>query len=200
MQGARIKAVGANVSWLAAERIIRMGIGLFMLGLIARYLGTEQFGAIRYALDMSAVFAAVATAGMEGIVIRELVRSPESVGRILASALAIRLGGGICAVTLIALVGILTGLELRDWMLCVIVGSAFFPQAGDVVDLWFQRRVLSRYTVVARLIALGIGTALKLILVGCGADLLWFGAAVFFDAVVASLGLWMVFRRHGGGA
>ncbi len=62
-----------NSSWLFAEKILRMVVGLFVGVWVARYLGPEQFGLFSYALSFVGLFAAVATLGLHGIVVRELV-------------------------------------------------------------------------------------------------------------------------------
>jgi len=62
-----------NTSWLMGERILRMGVGLFVGIWVARYLGPEQFGLLSYAQSFVFLFTAIATLGLDGIVVRELV-------------------------------------------------------------------------------------------------------------------------------
>jgi O-antigen/teichoic acid export membrane protein len=38
----------ANTSWLLGERILRMGVSLFVSIYVARYLGPERFGLLSY--------------------------------------------------------------------------------------------------------------------------------------------------------
>jgi hypothetical protein len=39
----------ANTSWLFAEKVLRMAVGLFVGVWVARYLGPEKFGLLSYA-------------------------------------------------------------------------------------------------------------------------------------------------------
>ena len=41
----------ANTSWLIAEKIFRLAVGLFVGVWVARFLGPEQFGTLSYALS-----------------------------------------------------------------------------------------------------------------------------------------------------
>ena len=63
-----------NTSWLFGEKILRMIVGLFVGIWVARYLGPEQFGLLSYAGAFVGLFTAFATLGLDGIVVRELVK------------------------------------------------------------------------------------------------------------------------------
>ena len=45
----RLRKIIANTGWLFADRILRMGVGLFVGVWVARYLGVQQFGVFNYA-------------------------------------------------------------------------------------------------------------------------------------------------------
>ena len=62
-----------NTSWLFAEKILRMVVGLLVGVWVARYLGPEKFGLLSYALSFVGLFSIVATFGLDEIVVRELV-------------------------------------------------------------------------------------------------------------------------------
>ena len=84
----------ANTGWLFADSILRMGVGMFVGVWIARYLGPQQFGVLSYAMAFVALFSAVATLGLDSIVIREVLRNPASANEIMGSAFILKLAGG----------------------------------------------------------------------------------------------------------
>ena len=67
-----------NTSWLLAERIIRMGVLLFVGIYVARYLGPERYGLLSYSNSFVGIFTGIALLGLDGIVVRELVKTPEN--------------------------------------------------------------------------------------------------------------------------
>ncbi len=83
----------ANISWLMAERILRMIVALFVGVYVARYLGPERFGLLSYTNSFVGLYLALATLGIESIVIRELVKSPESRNELLGSAFGLKILG-----------------------------------------------------------------------------------------------------------
>ena len=85
----------ANTSWLMAERILRMTVALFVGAYVARYLGPERFGLLSYANSFVGLFLALATLGLDSIVIRELVKNPESRNELLGTAIGLKIFGTI---------------------------------------------------------------------------------------------------------
>ncbi len=65
------KKIIINIVWLFADRIIRMGVGLSVSVLVARYLGPEQFGKLAYALAFTGIFLAMTSLGLQGIVVKK---------------------------------------------------------------------------------------------------------------------------------
>jgi len=85
----------ANTSWMMGEKILRMFVGLFVGIWVARYLGPEQFGLLSYAQSFVFLFTAIATLGLDGIVVRELVKDESRRDELLGTAFGLKLIGAI---------------------------------------------------------------------------------------------------------
>lgn len=193
----RIHDIKANLAWLIGDRLFRMGVGLLVLGLVARHLGTSQFGQLNYAINLTLVFASVASLGIEGIVIRELVKAPSQQSRILGTAWVMRLVGALGAILCLAALRALGVEQELSWILLLVVSLVFLPQSFEVIDLFFQKNIQSKYTVMAKTVALFIGAGVKIGLVIGGSSLFWFGFAFFLDGVLNAVALVLVFMRRG---
>ncbi|MFN7659915.1 MAG: oligosaccharide flippase family protein, partial [Dolichospermum sp.] len=64
----KLRGIIANTGWLFADRILRMGVGLFVGVWVARYLGVQQFGVFNYATAFVALFSTLSTLGLDAIV------------------------------------------------------------------------------------------------------------------------------------
>ncbi|NUN22760.1 MAG: flippase [Candidatus Jettenia caeni] len=188
----------ANTGWLFADRIFRMGVGLFVGVWIARYMGPEQFGIYNYAIVFVAMFSALSNLGLDGIVVRNIVRDPTSKDEILGTAFFLKFAGGI--MTLIVSVGAILLLRSSDSVTCWLVGitavGAIF-QAFDTIDLWFQSQVKSKYTVYVRNTAFLIITFVKIILIMTRSSLILFACAGLAEIVLGTIGLVIAYRLHG---
>ncbi len=83
----------ANTSWLLGERILRMIVSLFVGIYVARYLGPERFGLLSYANSFVGLFTAIATLGLDGIVVRELVKLPRQRDKLLGTSFLLKVAG-----------------------------------------------------------------------------------------------------------
>ncbi len=197
MNSNRLRQLGGNVFWLVANRIVRMLISVVVLGAVGRHLGVEQFGQLNYAISLAAVFATVAGLGFEAIVIRELVRDPASTSRTLCSAFLLRLVGGLLAIVLVLAASLVAGDHPSQVVLAVIVSVGFLPGALEVIELWFQKNIQAKHTVIVRIAAAILAGGLRLVLVWQGAAVSAFAVMQIVESALAAAALVWVYRARG---
>lgn len=193
-----LQAVLGNTGWLFADKILRMGVGLSVGIWLARYLGPESFGQLSYAIAFVSIFSAIATLGMDSIVVRELVRHPEKKDEIVGSTLALKLIGGCLAyaIVLTAIWFMRPTDTLALWLVGIIALGMIF-QAVDAVDFLFQSKVQSRYTVYAKNSAFLLATAVKVWLILNQAGLIAFAWVGLVEVIVGAVGLLIVYKAAG---
>lgn len=186
----------ANTSWLFAEKIFRMVVGLFVGVWIARYLGPEKYGLLSYAQSFVGLFTAIATLGLDSIVVRELVKHPEKEGELLGTAFGLKLFGAILTLIVIAGAVQFTSNDTYTNILVFIIASATIFQAFNVIDMYFQAKVMGKYITLANTISLFISSLIKIMLILYKAPLMAFAWMVLFDSVVLSLGFVYFFLKN----
>ncbi len=192
-----LQAIISNSGWLLADKILRMGVGVFVGIWIARYLGPDRFGMWNFATAFAALFGIFATLGLDGIVIRELVKKPERHNVLLGSAFALKLAGGVVAL-LMALIVILfvnNGEALTLWLVG-ISAAGFIFQSVNVIDFHFQAQVKSKYTVYSVSAAFILMTLVKIYLLLMSAPLVAFAWAGLGEIVLTALFLLMAYRAN----
>jgi PST family polysaccharide transporter len=184
-----------NIAWLVGERAVRAIATATVLGIVARYLQPAGFGQLNFALSLYLMFAAAANLGLEGLVVNELVLRPTQAGAVLGTAFRLRLAAGTVVTGLLAATSWLLPALRPDAPLISIVALGLLVQPVEVLDLWFQRHLDSRRTVVARFLGVMAGATLKLWLVARGAPLSAFAWALVADVVFIACGLAWVGSR-----
>jgi len=179
----------ANTSWMMGEKILRMFVGLFVGIWVARYLGPEQFGLLSYAQSFVFLFTAIATLGLDGIVVRELVKDQSRRDELLGTAFGLKLIGALLILPVLWLAVQITSNDSYTNLLVFIIASATVFQSFNVIDFYYQARVKSKYVALANSVALGTSSAIKIALILNDAPLMAFAVMVTFDAFVLSLGL-----------
>jgi len=185
----------ANTSWLIAEKIIRLAVGLFVGVWVARFLGPEQFGTLSYAQAFVGLFGAFATLGMDGIVIKHLVKDDENRDLFLGTAFTIKLLGAMVAVFIISIVTVTTSNDDKDVIIITIIASSLVFQSLNVIDFYFQSIVLSRYIVIVNLISQLVVSLIRIALILAEAPLITFAYVILFDAVILAVGYIYVYKH-----
>lgn len=191
------KVIG-NTGWLFTDKIVRLGVGLFVSAWIARYLGPEKFGIFNYAIAFVAIFDAVACLGLDGIVVRDLVREPEAREEILGTSFVLKFIGSflIIPIALSAILAFRVDDPLAVWLVGILaIGNTF--KSLDVIDYWFQSQVRSRFVVIARLSAFLLCSAARVFLIVTKGYVIGFAWVVALEIAIGSLSLLAFYRACG---
>lgn len=190
------KLYAKNTIWMFLEQILRMIAGLFVGIWVARYLGPSQFGIFSYALAFTAIFSGIAKLGLDGIVIRELVKYPEKKDIYLGTAFWLKVIGGIITFGVMIIATKLTSNDLITNVYILIIASGIIFQSFEVIDFYFQSKVLSKFVSICKMIQLLLSSILKIYLVLSGAGLLWFVLVSLFDQISLAISLWLAYRSQ----
>jgi PST family polysaccharide transporter len=191
------KIIG-NTGWLFMDKVLRMGVGLFVNIWVVRYLGPERFGLLSYSAAFVALFGTFATLGLDGIVIREIVRKPDDTREILGSAFVLRLVGGLFS--LLICIGAFLILRQDDFsgrILVAIIAVGMVFQSLDVIDFLFQAEMRSRYTVIAKNSAFLLTAIVKILLILSHATIIMFAWAMLLEIFLGSIGLVLSYNKLG---
>jgi len=71
-----LRAFAANSGWLAADKLTRLFVAVFISAWIARYLGPERYGLLAYALTLVSMLQALSGLGLDNLVVRDISTKP----------------------------------------------------------------------------------------------------------------------------
>lgn len=188
-----------NTGWLFGDKVLRMGVGLLVGVWVARYLGPEQFGLMNYAMAIVALFGAVASLGLNGIVVRDLVQEPDSANTTLGTAFLMQFIGGFLAFGLAAAaIGWARPGDSLAKVVVAVLGFVMVFKSTEVVKYWFESQVKSKYVVW---VENGVFLLLAIVKVGlilAEAPLMAFVWAAFAEGALVALGLLGVYAWRAG--
>ena len=177
-----------NTSWMFAEKILRIILSIFISIWVARYLGSESFGLLSYSLSVVGLLTALATLGLDNVVVKELVKKTHHESTLIGTAFCMKLGAGFLTYFVLAL----ACLKVREQdlvYLLLIVGAINIFKSLSVVDCYFQSKVKSKYVVIATILAVIISNSLKVYFILGDYNVFAFAWAVLIEQVVLALGL-----------
>jgi O-antigen/teichoic acid export membrane protein len=178
-----------NSFWLILENILRLLAGLFVGIWVARYLGPEQFGLYSYVLAFTSIFTSIAKLGLDGIVIREIVKYPLKSEVVLGTAFWLKIVGAFIAIVLIGAAAKLTSNDSSTNWYVFIVSACFIFQSFEVIDFYYQANVLAKFVSLCKIVQLVLSSFVKIVLVIYGSTLFWFVLVALFDAITLAISL-----------
>lgn len=177
---------------------MRMGVGLLVGVWVARYLGPEQFGLLNFAQALTGLFGAFAGLGLQGIVVRDIVREPGGAKLTLGTAAVLQLIGGLLSFLLILVViATLRPDDVLARTIVAILGSLMLLNASQIAVYWFESQVQSKYTVWVQNSVFLVFAAIKVLLILQQAPLIAFVWATLAEAAAVALILLIALWKWG---
>jgi len=186
----------SNTIWLISEKFLRITVGLFVGIWVIRYLGPSQFGLLAYVQSLAAIFTVITTLGLDRILVREMVLNPDKSAEYIGTAFIIKFTGSIFL--MIILLGVINSISSNTYnnMLIFIVASSTIFQSFNVIDMYFQSKVLSKFVIYVNIFSLLFSSAAKVILIMINSPLEYFAWAVLFDNFILALGfIYILWKR-----
>lgn len=187
-----------NASWLVADKLIRLGVGLFVTVWIARYLGPENFGLYTYGQGLILLFTGVASLGLPDLLLRDLAARAHDARQIQASAFLLRLIGATMAIAaIVATVLAVRGADRDALAVCVIFAVSLLPQAADVIDQGFQSQEKVHAIILLRNGTFLVMAVAKATLLWTGVSITTLAATFTVEYLIVAIGMWVLARRSG---
>ncbi|HTP62160.1 MAG TPA: flippase [Burkholderiales bacterium] len=186
-----------NSGWLLADQALRALSG-FAVGIyVARYLGSEWYGSLNYAVAFVAIFSAIARLGLDAVVIRGLVADPAQHDILLGTTFWLRAAAAVLTVAAIVVSVRLVDESAEIQIYVILIACGIVVQTIDVTDLDFQAKALSKYSSLCRMAQTVASAFARLALVYMEAPLVAFVAMSLIDQFVFAAALIVAYRRHG---
>jgi len=185
-----------NTGWLFFERIIGMAVTFFVGVYVARYLGPANFGLLSYAGSFVGLFSAIATLGLDSILVRELVKDEEKRNELLGTTFVLKIIGSILVLTIILIAVRHTNNNNFTNLLIFIIAIGTIFQSFNVIKFYFQARVLSKYTVYAQIFSTIICAVIKLLLIHFNMGLIYFAMVTLLQGVILASGLIVMYIKQ----
>ena len=141
----------SNTVWLFFEHGLRVLSSLLIGIWMAKYLGPYNFGVLSLALAVIAIASTVTKLGLDGVVTREIVKSPEERDVVIGTALLLK---SIASFTFVCAISVMyfffSSAEVS--LLIGILSLSLVFQAFDVVDYYFMATVKAKLAAICRAI------------------------------------------------
>lgn len=187
-----------NTGWIVITRIIQMVLAFIISLITARYLGPSNFGVLNYTQSFVVFFTPICTLGLNGIIVKEIIDHPNSVGQTIGTMIGLRLmssfGSMICVLILIYVINnnplVILVAFLQSFMLIF--------QCFDSINYWYQSKLFSKRTALISLVGYSSMSLYRIVMLILNKDIAWFAFAVSLDYLVIAVLLCYYYFKDGG--
>lgn len=187
-----------NASWIIVCRVIQSLISLVIGTLTARYLGPSNYGLINYAASIVAFVIPIMQLGFRNTLVRELIEDEQGEGRVLGTALTLNLISALfCIIGVVAFVSIANRGETETIIVCTLYSINLLFQALEMMQYWFQAKLLSKYTAIVSVAAYVVVALYRIYILIAGKNVYWFAFSQVLDYMIIAISLLVIYKTVG---
>ena len=178
----------SNVKWIMLEKIFRMGTNLLISVWIARYLGPTLFGELNFVQAYLSILIIIAGLGLDGIVVRNLVKFPKENYKIIATTFWLKLASGLVLFIGTLVINLYNQTNLNSFLLSLMLSTSLIFQSISVIDFWLQSKTKSKVTSILALCSFSISSILKIFAILTEQKLWVFGLVFSLETLFLAIG------------
>ena len=187
-----------NASWIIICRVVQAVLALIISMITARYLGPSNFGLLNYAISLVAFVLPVMRLGLSSILVQEFVSEPEKEGETLGTSLLLSFVSSLVCVAGVNFFVSLTNAGEKDTILvCALYSTVLVFQVFEMINYWFQARLMAKYSSIVALIAYSVVSIYKIYLLVTQKSIYWFSVANTLDYLIIAIGLFILYKKKG---
>ena len=187
-----------NAGWIIGCKIAQSFINLIISMFSARYLGPSNYGLITYAASIVAFVVPIMQLGLSKTLVLDIIERPEREGAVLGTALFMNFISAIaCVIAVSGYLFVADADEPTTILVGILYSISLLFQATEILQYWFQAKMLSKYTSVSTIIAYFFVAAYKVYLLVNGKSVVWFAISNSIDYLLVSVILLLIYKKIG---
>lgn len=187
-----------NAYWIIVCKAAQALIALVITTISARYLGPSNYGLLHYAISVVSFAVPVAQLGLRNVLVEEIVSHPEREGESLGTTLGMSVVSSLfCVAGCLVFVSVVNTGERDTLIVCALYGVSLIFQMTEMIQCWYQAKLLSKYTSIVSLISYIIVAAYKIFLLVTQKSIYWFAVSYAFDYFLISAILLLLYGKLG---
>ena len=187
-----------NAKWIIGCKIVQ-SLLQFVAGMLsARYLGPSNYGLISYASSVVAFAIPFMQLGLRSTLVQEYVQNPEKEGQIIGTSLVMNLISAVaCIVGVTGFSMIANAGEPITILVCALYSTVLLTQSLEMLQYWFQAKLLSKYSSLAMLVSCTVMSAYKIFLLASGKSVYWFALSHTVEYGITGALLLISYKKAG---
>lgn len=192
----KLNKVASNAFWIVFCKLIKAILVLIITSLTARYLGPSNYGLISYAASLTTFVAPIMKLGLDSTMVYEIINNKDKEGEVIGTSIIMCLISGLfCLIGIICFVFFVNTGESNTLIVASLYGLLLIFQALEMIQYWFQAKLLSKYSSIVMLISYVIIALFQFLLLITKQNVYWFALSHSLDYLIISVALIMIYLK-----
>lgn len=183
-----------NSSWLISTKILTLSLAFIATAFTARFFGPSNFGQISYAVSIIGIFGFFSTLGIDSMVYRDLLSTPEKKSSIMGTAFILRFIGGALTTLLIILYCLFFENDDTSRILIYLISGTFIINSFQIIYYESQSRTDSKSTSLVTITASVIMNLIKIFIAIFHINIFWLGATFLIESIIYASGYIIIYK------
>lgn len=189
-----------NAKWIIACKVAKCLIQMIIGMITVRYLGPSNYGLVTYAASVVAFAIPIMQVGMSSTLIQEYVNRPEAETEIAGTSIVMSVVSSIaCMVGTTCFAAVANHGETTTIIVCALYSIGLLFQATEMLQYWFQAKLLSKYPSLAILGAYLLASIYRIWLLISGRSVYWFALSNALEYAITSVLFFIAYKKLDGG-
>lgn len=189
-----------NAKWIIVCRIVKAVLQMAIGMITVRYLGPSNYGLVNYATSVIAFTIPVMQLGLNSTLVQEYVTHPEAESEIAGTSIILSVISGLaCMVGVASFASVVNHGETATIVVCILSSISLLFQATEMLQYWFQAKLLSKYPSISILVAYVLTSAYKIWMLASGRCIYWFALSNAVEYGITSVLFFLAYKYAGGG-
>ena len=188
-----------NAKWIVVCKVMQSLLQLVVGMLCARFLGPSNYGLLKYAASVVAFVLPFMKLGFDATLVHELVENPRNESKIMGTSITLNLLSSLACIGAVGtFVSVINASEKEKIAVCLIFSISLLFAALEMIQYWFQYKLISKYSSVVMLCAYVVVTAYKIFLLAEEKSIYWFAVSNSVEYGVIAISLIFIYLKKGG--
>lgn len=190
--------VATNAIWIIGCKLVKAILTLIVTMMTARYLGPSNYGLINYASSIVTFITPLMKLGIDATIVHAIVVDPENEGKNVGTAIVMNLVSSIlCILGVISFAFVVNRDEIDTIIVCGLYSTLLFFQAIEMIQYWFQAKLLSKYSAGSMLISYVVVATCQIYFLISKKNVYWFAISHSIDYLLIAILLVILYNKLG---
>ena len=171
-----------NSIWMIIGRIYQMILSLIVGSLTARYLGPDNYGILNYSLSYINILNVICSLGFEGVLVKRIINGDKE-NELIGTTLFLRIIASIFSITGLIIFFSVTSTDTVTRTVAIIQSISLIFNIYEIIELWLQAKMMSKYAVLARSLASTLVGLWKILLLCLNISVSFFAISTIIESL-----------------